>query len=262
MRLFPHDTAWLHFGCVCKRSWKPLATTTRCKFMQCLTVSVLYCGSVLILYLSISVLVWTQLGWNWEWTCVPARCLLGQSDEHVSPPRERQISKAVKTGCPCSHSCSDHFLLQRSKVTVCDALPGQHAGSLGGEDVWVETGKMEELKKKRSALWLSLCVRCWSAGSENCQAIKYNKREFYVIVCFYGVRYQKNSFTENHYLSISLAFGHLSVAHSLFIYLRNLIMCFIMHSISSMQRHNIDGWVIALYNLQNHNYHFCVFLNE
>lgn len=116
--------------------------------------------------ISVSVLVWTQLGWNWEWTCIPARCLLGQSDEHVSPPGERQISKAVKTGL------SDHFLLQRWKVTVCGALPRQHAGSLGGEDVWVETGKKEELKKKQSAWWLSLCVQHWSAGSENCLAIK------------------------------------------------------------------------------------------
>ncbi len=91
---------------------------------------------------------------------------------------------------------------------------------------------------------LSLCVRSWSAGSENGQAIKSNKREFYDIVYFYGVRYQKNSFIENHYLLLFLAFSHLSVIHSLFLCLCKLIVGFIMHSISCMQRHDIDrdGW--------------------
>lgn len=121
--------------------------------------------------ISISVLVWTQLGWNWEWTCVSVRFPHGQSDKHVSPPREIQISKAVKTGCPCSHSCSDHFLLHRSKVMVCGALPGQHAGSLGGEDVGRDR-KERRTEEKQSAWWLSLCVKCWSTGSENSQAIK------------------------------------------------------------------------------------------
>lgn len=197
--------------------------------------------------------MWTQLGWNWEWTCVSARCPLGQSDKHVSPPREIQISKAVKTGCPCSHSCSDHFLLHRSKVTVCGALPGQHAGLLRGEDVWVETEKKEELKKSKAHYdWAFV----WSAGAQEvkmARLLSKTRGSFMSSCVFMEFNIKRTS-------SLRIVFSRsvftLSHIHCLFLYLCNLIVCFIMHSISSMQRHITDGCVIALYNLQNHNYHF------
>ncbi len=118
--------------------------------MQCLTILVLCLWvsfDIVSLYQCFSVdTVGVELGMDMRSGMVPSQIVRRAC---VPPPRERQISKAVKTGCPCSHSYSDHFLLQRSEVTVCGALAGQHAGSLRGEDVWVETAelKMEELKK-------------------------------------------------------------------------------------------------------------------
>ncbi len=80
-------------------------------------------------------------------------------------------------------------------------------------------GRDSRTKDGRTKEKLSLCVRSWSAGSENCQAIKSNKREFYDIVYFYGVRYQRiPSLRIITSCSFSLSVISLPYIHSFFIY--------------------------------------------
>lgn len=101
---------------------------------------------------------------------------------------------------------------------------------------------------------MSLCVEAQEV--KMARLLSETRGSFDVIVCFLLWR----SISEG-FLCWESCFCHSSqVAHTVhrpLFYVCNSIVCFIMLSMSSMQRHGTDGCVIALYNLQNHNYHFC-----